>query len=168
MGDTYPSTAAGGIVLCRRNGMMNMRGFLHIYGKTVIGIAGMIILSVGLMTIIWLGWGNGAVMSGWSASAEKSGEDETQSIGEPVLYAKSLRVLQGQRLLLSSVATAKDVNGDNLDSAICFTDQDGKTLTQNFDTSEPGCYSLTVSVCSRKTGRKVRKTVTILVDGRCV
>jgi hypothetical protein len=148
--------------------MIFMRGFWHIYGKTAAGIVCMIALAIGLMALIWKGWGKYAVMYGMSVQEENSGNSGIQSLDRPVLYVKNIRVPQGQKLLLSSITAARDVDGTNLDSQLCFTDSNGKTLKNSFDTSVPGCYSLTVTVCSRKTGRKARKTMMILVDGRCM
>ena len=145
-----------------------MRGFWFTYGKTVLSLLLMLLFAAGLGALISKSWEICGTVA--ETGGQTMGVKEKDSIsfiaGKPLLYAKSVRVIQGEELLLSSLATAKDVDGENLDSMIRFIDEKGNTLHNEFDTSEPGCYSLKLSVRSSISGKTARKTIMVLVDGR--
>jgi hypothetical protein len=145
-----------------------MQGFWQTYGKTASGVILMLVFATGLVLVLRKGWSEYATAGNLNLENDDNAEEKVTVSDKPILYVKSLRVLQGEELLLSSIAAAKDIDGEKLNEDIHFTDEAGCELENVFDTSIPGCYPLTVSVNSRQTGRRIKKRIVILVDGRCL
>lgn len=144
-----------------------MHAFLHIYGKTALSLAVMVLLSAGLALFLGKGVGQyGTVPDRRVAVREKAGQRTFHADTKPVLDVNSIRLIQGEKRKINSMASAQDIDGMELSDSICFTDREGQVLNGFFDTSTPGCFPVTVSVCSKITGEKTQKTVYILVDGR--
>lgn len=145
---------------------MAMRSVWRLFGRSGLRVFLMSFLAAGLAALLWMGWD----LYGMPGSSGEPGTDmeEAGAIGteRPVIHARSLRVAQGEELIVPSLATATDVDGTKLDASLQFMDAKGEPLGHMFDTSRPGCYPVTLSVRSRCLGIKVKKTILILVDGR--
>lgn len=144
-----------------------MHVFLRIYGRTALSLAATVLLSTGLAVFLGRGFGQyGTVPDRSVAVREMAGQKKSMAEHKPVLDVKSIRLIQGEKRTVESMASARDIDGRELGDSICFTDGDGHMLNGFFDTSTPGCFPVTVSVCSKISGEKIQKTVYILVDGR--
>lgn len=144
-----------------------MRIFWRVYGRTAVSLAVMALLSAGLALFLGKGFGQYGTVPDRSAEV-REGMEQKKSItdNKPVLDVKSIRLIQGEKRMVDSMAAAKDIDGRELNDSIRFTDKGGHVLRGFFDTSTPGCFPVTASVCSKMTGERIQKTVYILVDGR--
>lgn len=144
-----------------------MHAFWRVYGRTGLGLIAMALLSVGLAVFLGNGFGQYGPVPDKSIMIREDAIQKTSVSGnKPVLYAKSIRVIQGEKKLIASLASAQDVDGKSLDDSIRFLDKEGHELRGAIDTSSPGCFPVTVSVCSKITGQKTKQKINILVDGR--
>lgn len=144
-----------------------MRIFWIIYGRTAVSLAVMALLSVGLMLFLGKGFGQYGTAPDKSAAVQERTVRNISNINyKPVLDVKSIRLIQGERRTVESMADAHDIDGMELDESVRFTDKNGHVIHGYFDTSTPGCFPVTVSVCSKITGERVQKNIYILVDGR--
>lgn len=84
----------------------------------------------------------------------------------PRLYVASRRVKQGERIPLSRLASASDIDGSDLSGNVkCYTEK-GEEVSCFLDTATPGQYFLTWRVKSVMTGKTIQKKTILLVDGR--
>lgn len=140
-----------------------MHNFFTLYGKYCLSILFMMSMAIGsffLFRLIWQQYG--IVSDGGKADFAQNplwGE-------EPVIDVRSCRFLQNQKVELVSLASARDVNGDDLTSELMFQDVEGNQLSGYLNTETPGIYSLFIYVRSLVTGRESSKNITVLVDGR--
>lgn len=140
-----------------------MHNFFTLYGKYCLSILFMMSMAIGsffLFRLIWQQYG--IVSDGGKADFAQNplwGE-------EPVIDVRSCRFLQNQKVELVSLASARDVNGDDLTSELMFQDAEGNQLSGYLNTETPGIYSLFIYVRSLVTGRESSKNITVLVDGR--
>lgn len=150
-----------------RGGDVGMKIFFRLYGKPVCGVAATIMLAAALGVLISRGWNMYGVFRNTKIDMISGrGKNQDFEADRPVLYAKSMRVKQGSRLLLSEIAAARDVDGASLCEQIQFIGVDEQVKDGAFDTSAAGCFPVKVSVRSAATGRLTAKNITILVDGR--
>lgn len=84
----------------------------------------------------------------------------------PRIYAVNRRVGQGERIPLSRLARASDVDGRDLSEKVQCYAENGEMLSGVLDTDTPGQYILTWKVQSAITGKRIQKKTIILVDGR--
>lgn len=140
-----------------------MRNFYTLYGKYCFGLLFMGFLAVGVFFLFRQIWHQYGVAS----DGGKTGFLQEQLWEEePVIDVRSCRFLQNQEVDLASMASARDVNGDDLTAQLIFQDKEGNGLSGYLNTEKPGIYPLTVLVHSSLTGRESRKNIIVLVDGR--
>lgn len=82
------------------------------------------------------------------------------------IYTACRRIKQGDKVALSDFAKACDVDGSDLSDKLKCYDEEGNLLSGFLDTQKPGIRSLLWEVESICTGRRIRKKMTVLVDGR--
>lgn len=125
--------------------------------------AGSLFLSFLIFCLVWWQWQRYGVV------AEQG--NETFTVAEksrvlPQLYVVNHRVKQGERIPLSRLARASDIDGSDLSGSItCYTEK-GEEVTGFLDTAVPGQYILTWRVKSAITGKGIQKKTILLVDGR--
>lgn len=85
---------------------------------------------------------------------------------EPQIYAACQRFKQGERVALSNLAKACDADGSDLSEKLRCYDEKGHLLSGFLDTDKPGKRTLSWEVVSTCTGRRIRKKMIVLVDGR--
>lgn len=83
-----------------------------------------------------------------------------------MIDAENRRILQGEAVKLTELASARDGNGDDLTDRLIFTDAEGKRLSGYLNTDIPGQYWIRICVQSPFDGQKNEKEVLVLVDGR--
>lgn len=117
--------------------------------------------------LLWEMWQRyGDTLSGAARSApeEKMYVQTDQEMAEPEIVLHSRRVRQGEKVCVDSLVM---VEGGTSDLTLFFR-CNGKKLEQGeqMDTSVPGVYSVSVTAGIRSTGRKIKRTAVLLVDGR--
>lgn len=85
---------------------------------------------------------------------------------KPKIYAVNRCLTQGEKITLSDLAHASDVDGRDISDRLRCYDEKGSLLSGFFDTKDPGKWILSWEVESRITGRRARKKIFVLVDGR--
>ena len=83
-----------------------------------------------------------------------------------MIQAENRRFLQGQSVAIASLASARDVNGNDLTDRVICQEEDGTVLSGYLDTERPGIYPLVIRVLSLVTGGESKRKILILVDGR--
>lgn len=140
-----------------------MHNFFTLYGKHCLCILFMMSMAIGSFFLFRLIWQQYGIVS----DGGKADFAQNTSWGEePVIDVRSCRFLQYQKMELVSLASARDVNGDDLTSELMFQDAEGNQLSGYLNTETPGIYSLFIYVRSLVTGRESSKNITVLVDGR--
>lgn len=84
----------------------------------------------------------------------------------PQLRTRSIRVKQGERVLLSQLAQATDEYGNDISSQLVFRSISGKKEIGRFSTAKAGIYEVDIQVKSPVSGKEISKKIQILVDGR--
>lgn len=140
----------------------------NVFGRTIISIAGTLLLATGLFFLLGRGLGQyGAARSSNREEIFYREDRGRNRYGDrPTLYVESVRILQGENRRLGELVYARDVDGNRLDKNVRCTDEKGNVFPNRLNTLLPGCYPVTFSVRSAITGKKTQKTVLILVDGR--
>ncbi len=140
-----------------------MHNFFALYGKYCLSILLMLSMAIGSFFLFRLIWQQYGVVS----DGEKADFGQNPLWGEePVIDVRSCRFLQNQKVKFAGMASARDVNGDDLTSELIFQDEEGNPLSGYLNTEKPGIYSLFIYVRSLVTGRESSKNITVLVDGR--
>lgn len=94
-------------------------------------------------------------------------ESRTYISGDgPQLLAQSMRVAQGQNLLLSQIAQARDEKGNDISSRLIFRCHSARIGRGRFSTERAGIYEVEIQVKSPISGKTAEKTIQLLVDGR--
>lgn len=86
----------------------------------------------------------------------------------PQLLAQSIRIAQGQELLLSQIAQARDEKGNDISSHLAFRCHLAKIERGKFSTERAGIYEVEIQVKSPVSGKTAEKTIQLLVDGRVI
>lgn len=124
-----------------------------------------VVLAVLLCFVLFWQWRQFGITDKKSPSVER----ETYISGEgPQLLAQSVRVVQGQELLLSQVAQAKDERGNDISSRLIFRCHTARIEGGRFSTERAGIYEVEIQVKSPVSGKTARKTIQLLVDGRVI
>lgn len=84
----------------------------------------------------------------------------------PQIYAVSRRLKQGEKIAVSDLAHASDADGRDISDRLRCYDEEGTCLSGFYDTGKPGKWVLSWEVESVLTGRRARKRIIVLVDGR--
>lgn len=137
--------------------------FFRVCRKMLVLIAlfGLFILMAG--GLFYCEWGSYGIAED---GAKPDFAGDTYRGGKPVINAMERRIFQNERVAVKELAEAVDEKGESLAEHIHFYDSEGKELSGFLNTSVPGQYEITVLAQSPDTGRSVRKTIRILVDGR--
>lgn len=131
--------------------------------KNTIFVIGSLVLSVLLFCVIWwMGKQINAVPSQEKRTVAVTGTENRK----PQIYAVNRRLKQGEKIHLSRLAHARDADGSDLSSGLRCYDETGRQLSGYFDTRKPGKWVLSWEVTSICTGRRVKKKMIVLVDGR--
>lgn len=94
-------------------------------------------------------------------------ENRTYISGDgPQLLAQSMRVAQGQGLLLSQMAQARDERGNDINSHLIFRCHTAGIDGGRFSTERAGIHEVEIEVKSPVSGKTAEKTIQLLVDGR--
>lgn len=114
-----------------------------------------------LMLFLWKQMGN-------TANEQKMVTDNsgTKMAEGPQLRTKSIRVKQGERVLLSQLAQAIDEYGNDISSQLVFRGLPEKKEIGRFPTAKAGIYEVDIQVKSPVSGKEISKKIQILVDGR--
>ena len=143
-------------------GLRTILNFCKLYGRQTVGLVLIVLLAAGGFCLFRKGWYDYGVIS-----------DETKAVftqnvfGEkPVIDAENRRILQGEVVKLTELASARDGNGDDLTDQLVFTDVAGKRLSGCLNTDIPGQYRIRICVQSPFSGQKNEKEILLLVDGR--
>ncbi len=112
--------------------------------------------------VLWQWRRYGAVEGEKTSTFAVSGE----KVRLPQIYALNRRVLQNEKIAVAHLAKASDVDGSDLSEELFCYNERGVRLTGMLDTSCPGELLLYWEVKSQITGRRCRKRMTVLVDGR--
>ena len=140
-----------------------MHNFYTLYGRYCLGILLMGLVVIGGFFLFRQTWQQyGIVSDGGKAGFVQNSLWED----DPVIDVRNSRFLQNQKVELISMASARDVNGNDLTDQLVFQDAEGNELSGYLDTEKPGIYSLLIHVRSLVTGRESRKKIIVLVDGR--
>lgn len=147
------------IVYGRLRSILN---FWKLYGRQTVGLVFVVLLAAGGFFLFRKGWYDYGVISDGTKAVF------TQNVfGEkPVIDAENRRILQGEVVKLTELASARDGNGDDLTDRLIFTDAEGKRLSGYLNTDIPGQYRIRICVQSPFDGQKNEKEVLVLVDGR--
>ena len=119
-----------------------------------------------LIVIICIFWQQGKQFGVGISRRENEWTAADRANKEAQIYAVCQRFKQGERVALSNLAKAHDADGSDLSGKLCCYDEKGQLLTGFFDTDQPGIRTLSWEVVSICTGRRIRKKMIVLVDGR--
>ena len=114
----------------------------------------------------------GALLWQWQDCGVVTGQERTvlDTSGNknriPQIYAVSRRVRQNEKIEVTSLARASDVDGSALSQELWCYDEKGERISGFLDTSCPGKYTLKWKVKSVLTGYRAEKVILVLVDGR--
>lgn len=131
--------------------------------KNIVTVVATLVL---LTLIILVFWKQGRQFGADIIQNESEWTDTDYADQKPQIYAICRRVKQGDRIALSGLAGASDADGSDLSGKLCCYDEKGQLLTGFLDTDKPGIKTLSWEVASICTGRRIRKKIIILVDGR--
>lgn len=137
--------------------------FFGMYRKIVKAVLAPVLLAVIAGGVFYYGWNRYGVAEDRVKSDFK---EPVFHAGQLVIYAIDRRVLQNEKVLVRELATARDENGGSLTEYIHFFNSEGRELSGYLDTSVPGKYDIKILAKNPATGKSVRKTICILVDGR--
>ncbi len=140
-----------------------MHEFGSLYGKVCFRILFIFLLAAASFFLFRWAWHQYGIASDGGAAGLMGNQTWD---GRPVIHAESCRFPQGQRVELTSLASARDVNGDNLTDKIIYQKEDGSRLSGCLDTESPGIYPLVIRVLSPITGGESKRNIIVLVDGR--
>lgn len=116
---------------------------------------------------LWNMWQRyGDAISGYTETGleEKMYVQTDKKMAEPEITVNSRRVRQGDKVRVDSLVTVEDGTQD-----IALVVQCGGRRMESgdwLDTSVPGIYRICVTAGIRQTGRKIKRTAVLLVDGR--
>ena len=137
--------------------------FYSLYGKYCFRFLFFIFLAAGSIFMFRWAWLRCGIASD-GGSAGLGGKQVWD--GRPVIHAENRRFLQGQSVAIASLASARDVNGNDITDRVIFQEEDGTVLSGYLDTERPGIYPLVIRVLSPVTGGESKRNILILVDGR--
>lgn len=120
-------------------------------------------IAAGLCLIMFFQWKRFGVADKKSMSVENK---IFTTGGEPQLLTRSIRIAQGDTLLLSQIAQAIDENGNDISSYLSFRCRSAKISKGRFCTEQAGIYEVEMQVKSPVSGKTREATIQILVDGR--
>ena len=126
-------------------------------------IMGSLMLSLLIVCIVFRQWQH---FEGLTTQEE---EEMVMAKGEsrsPQIFVVNRRFKQGDKIALSTLARARDSDGSDISDRLCCYDEKGKPLSGFLDTGRPGKWILSWEVTGIITGRRVRKRMIVLVDGR--
>ena len=122
-----------------------------------------LLLSILVCMLIWWQWRDYGVVEEQDKPFFHTPETQYTT---PQIYAVSRRVMQNEKVEVSGLAKATDVDGCDLSRALCCYDEKGNRISVFFDTHSPGKFLLRWVVRSRVNGRQAEKQILVLVDGR--
>ena len=122
-----------------------------------------LLLSIFVCMLIWWQWRDYGVVEEQEKTFLHMSKTQYTT---PQIYAVSRRVMQNEKVEVSGLAKATDVDGCDLSRALCCYDGKGNRISGFFDTHSPGKYLLRWVVRSRVNGRQAEKQILVLVDGR--
>lgn len=122
-----------------------------------------LLLSAMVCMLIWWQWRDYGVVEEQEKTVFHSPEKSNVT---PQIYAVSRRVMQNEKIEVSGLAKATDVDGCDLSRELCCYDEKGNRISGLFDTHSPGKFLLRWVVRSRVNGRQAEKQILVLVDGR--
>lgn len=131
--------------------------------KNILLMVGSLFLSLLLFCLVWWQWQQYGVVPEQKTNMFAVGERE---IALPQIYVVNRRVKQGERIPLSKLARASDIDGSDLSGEVQCYSENGEMVSGVLNTDTPGEYILTWKVKSAITGRRIQKRTIVLVDGR--
>ena len=116
---------------------------------------------------LWNMWQRyGDALSGYTETGleEKMYAQTDKKMAELEITVNSRRVRQGEKIQVDSLVTVEDGTQDITLAFQCG----GRRMESGdwLDTSVPGIYRICVTAGIRQTGRKIKRTAVLLVDGR--
>lgn len=127
----------------------------------------LVVLAMAPAFFLWNMWQHyGDALSGYTATGleEKVYAQTDKEMAEPEITVNSRRVRQGEKIRVDSLVT---VEGETSDVTLVFQ-CGGHRMERGdwLDTSVTGVYRICVTAGIRPTGRKIKRTAVLLVDGR--
>lgn len=126
-------------------------------------IVGSLVLSLMIFCIVFRQWQHFERLTTQEKRERVIAKGEIQS---PQIFAVNRRLKQGDKIALSTLARACDLDGSDISNRLRCYDERGKQRFGFFDTGKAGKWILSWEVTSRITGRRARKKIIVLVDGR--
>lgn len=126
-----------------------------------------VVLAVILCLVLFWQWKQFGMTDSMTDKRNPPVESRTYILGDgPQLLAQSMRVAQGQELLLSRIAQARDEKGNDISSRLIFQCHSARIDRGRFSTERAGIYEVEIQVKSPVSGKMAEKTIQLLVDGR--
>ncbi len=128
-----------------------------------------VVLAVLLCLILFWQWKQFGITDSMTDKKSPPVGSRTYISGDgPQLLAQSMRVAQGQELLLSQIAQARDEKGNDISPRLIFRCHSARIDRGRFSTERAGIYEVEIQVKSPVSGKTAEKTIQLLVDGRVI
>lgn len=131
--------------------------------KNIVFTVFSVFLSIIVFCLVWWQWKNYGVVGEQKKIAFETPDVKSRL---PQIYAVNRRILQYEKIAVSHLAKAVDVDGHDINDELCCYDEKGEKISGFFDTSRPGKFLLKWKVRSQVNGRRAEKSILVLVDGR--